>query len=293
MQFFPDVQRARLLFGESASSYGPLINEITPYLLRDSYAFEDNDAYEKKVADLDGGLEYGAHVYWEETLARAHMASVSSIVRTCRWVEASLREFEAGNLFGWAASTRSLMEAAADSAHSLAKVPLTLAEIHGEIVTALRGHASAFVTSSDLEDALIHYTHARKIQKKEDAPAAHRARQSAEYMRFLTDMRIDGAKELYGQLCEYVHPAALSVSTLFGSEQGKWIVDPSLEQIFLKSFAEENRKLMGDVLMAGFNPALLTLRVLHRFDRFSKIPPLRKYKMDRIPLWTRIEAALR
>ncbi len=293
MQLFPDQTKMKSLFGEAGVIYGSLGNAIAPYLLRDQYSFMDNHQYEQMMLTEDDGLEKGARIYWEEMLDRAHMASVSSIIRASRWVDSSMREYEAGNLFGWAAATRSLVEAAADSGHSLGVVPITLAEIHKPVIAALKGKAGSFLTSSDIEDALIHYSHARKVSKAEEVPISHKARQSAEYLRFLEEMKIDGARELYSKLCEIVHPAAMSVSTTFTFSKGGWTVDLAMERTYLNAFVESNRGVISGVLMAAFNPAILILRVLHRFDRHVKIPPLKNYRLDRIPAWTRIQKALK
>ena len=72
--------------------------------------------------------------------------------------------------------------------------------------------------SKELEDTLIHFTHARKLSKGEDAPSTHRARQPWEYIKRIEEMNNNGVKELYSELCELVHPAADSVLMWFVKE---------------------------------------------------------------------------
>jgi len=54
-----------------------------------------------------------------------------------------------------------------------------------------------------------------------------------------------------------------------------------------------SRDTLGGCLMAAYNPALLTLRVLHSFDHFTKITPLKKVNFSAIPAWPPIEKLLR
>ena len=89
-----------------------------------------------------------------------------------------------------------------------------------------------------------------------------------------------------------MHPAATSVSMIFTSDKDGWVVDPAMERVYLDALVETNRGVLGGVLMAAFNPAILTLKVLHKFDRHTKISPLKKYRFDRMPAWARIQKAL-
>ena len=163
---FPDLEKAEILFGFSAKAYGPLIKDIAPYLFKERYAFEDAEVFRLKASDPKNGAQYAGRVYWLEILNRAHLNSVTSIMRTCRWADVAVREHEAGNLFGWAASCRGLMEAAGDTGHGLGPVPLTLAKRHREIKAALNGASLNSVTTCEqLEDTLIHFSHARKLRK--------------------------------------------------------------------------------------------------------------------------------
>lgn len=293
-KIFPISEDAISVFGSPATIYGSLINDISPFLTRERYHFEDLDVFESKALDPFSGEAYSRRVYWSEMLARAHMASVASIFRTTRWAESAVREYSAGNLFGWASSCRSLIEAAGDSAMSLSAVPLTLAQQNRKIRGQISGKYSGPTTvSQELEESLIHFTHARKVQKNEEAPPSHKARQSADYVKYLEAMEIKGAYKTYSFLCELVHPASTSVATLFRSEDHGWTFSPGNEQHALRELAENNKELFGDVLSAAYNPPILILKVLHKFDLFSKIDKLRAYRFDHVPIWNRIEAALR
>jgi hypothetical protein len=291
---FSNIEQAGLVFGAAAEVYGRMVNEIAPRLLLETYHFEDVSEFERKGSNPTYGRSYLGKTYWRETLSRAHMASVASILRTTRWVDAAVREYRAGSLFGWASACRSLLEAAGDSGHSLGAVPLTLAHLHRKIQVEINGQGfGPPMVSRELEDALIHFTHARKLKKGDPAPESHRARQSWEYVKFIEDMNINGAKELYAYLCELVHPAAESVSTMFVLQEGGWTVSLKNEQAVLEIKRCENRNLLSNVLMAAYNPPFMTLKVLHKFGVFAQINELRKYDFSNIPLWQKSEVALR
>jgi hypothetical protein len=186
------------------------------------------------------------------------------------------------------------MEAAGDSGYSLGGVPLTLAEHHRKIQAEVKGKGSGpFFISGELENTLIHFTHARKLLKTDTAPDSHEARKPWEYLKFIEGMKITGSKELYAHLCELVHPASKSVSTMFVATERGLMIRPENERLVLDDLARENRDILSEVLMAAYNPPILILRVLHKFGLFTQIDALRKYKLDNIALWRKMEKVLR
>ncbi|TJW53756.1 MAG: hypothetical protein E5X65_14795 [Mesorhizobium sp.] len=121
------------------------------------------------------------HIYWTEMLYRAHMASVASVFRTSRWIKVAVREHEAGSLYGCASACRSLIESAGDINHSLGPVARTLAYNKDAIRAEISGQVGEpMLSAKELEDTLIHFTHARKVLKTEKTPAvARRCRPSS------------------------------------------------------------------------------------------------------------------
>ncbi|MGR9431382.1 hypothetical protein [Rhizobium leguminosarum] len=291
MALFPDVGKAKALFGDAAGTYGSIINEIEPFLVRDGYKFEPVEEFEQRSANWTVG-EIN-RIYWVEMLQRAHMASVAAIVRTCRWVDVAVREYDAANIFGWSSAARSIIEAAGDAGEVLAAVPRTLAENKMMIQGCLSGSSTVLQTSADLEDLLIHFSHARRIAKGEIAPDSHRAKSSATYVDFVTRMNVGDVRSLYSALCEIVHPASASVALFFTGVDNTLTLDFKSEGDFLKRNAKASRQVLAGCLMSSFNPALLTLRVLHSFDHFTKITPLKKVNFNAIPAWPPIEKLLK
>jgi hypothetical protein len=291
MALFPDIRKARYLFGDGAATYGSIINEIEPFLSRDTYKFEPLKEFQHRFND--GTVGEINRIYWIETLQRAHMASVAAIARTSRWVDVAVREYDARNIFGWSSAARSIIEAAGDAGEGLAPVPQTLADNKVKILNSLSGSGTELHTSAELEDLLIHFSHARRISKGEIAPDSHRAKTSAAYVDFVTRMNVGDVRSLYSNLCEIVHPASASISLFFSGAEEGMVVDFKSEETLLKKNAEAARDALGGCLMAAFNPALLTLRVLHSFDCFTKITPLKRVNFSTIPAWTTIEKLLK
>lgn len=191
------------VFGKSAEIYGRIVNDIAPDLIKNRYTFEDISEFEQKSLDGDTGREYAGRVYWTETLYRAYMASVASIFRTTRWIQVAIREHDAGSLYGCVSACRSLIESAGDIGHSLNPVAHTLARIRDAIKAEIAGKAGeTMLLSDDLENALIHFTHARKLAKTEMAPDSHKAKRSFQYIDMVERMKIVGVKTFYAKLCE-------------------------------------------------------------------------------------------
>lgn len=289
-----DIKKMSSVFGKDSEIYGRIVNDIAPDLIRETYTFEDLSEFERKSLDVETGRKYSGRVYWTEMLNRAHMASVASVFRTTRWIEVAIREHEAGSLYGCASACRSLIESAGDIGHSLSPVAHTLARIKDAVKAEIAGHApDAMMISKDLEDSLIHFTHARKVAKNEAVPDSHKAMQTFKYIDHVDRMKIPGVKPLYARLCEIIHPAAESVSVTFVSKDGAWFADPQNENAVLNKLLAEQCGTLSGVVMASYNAPLLILKTLHSFDLFTKLSGLRKYRFDDIPEWQKIASVLR
>lgn len=289
-----DIQRMAAIFGKESMVYGLIVNDIASDIAKESYSFEDLDEFELNAHVEGTGMDHAGRIYWTEMLYRAHMASVAAVFRTTRWIEVAIREHEAGSLYGCASACRSLIESAGDIGLSLNSVALTLASNKDKVKAHIDGRApGSLLISRELEDSLIHFTHARKVAKTEDAPDSHKAMQSFKYIDYVDQMKIPGVKELYARLCEIVHPAAESVSVTFVPKGGAWVVDPFNESVVWQNLLDEGRDTLSGVVMASYNAPLLILKTLHSFDMFTKLSGLRKYRFDSIPEWSRVEVLLR
>lgn len=293
-EFLGDTTSLEAQFGPGTRFYVPLIRQIIPRVFRVEYEFEDTQAFEEKARNGVYRPEEMNRIVWQEILLRAHLTVSASLYRTCRLLDATAREYRASNLPGWASCTRALLEAVGDSSDAMRAIPGTLAAHHLFIRGCLSGRERELSGSMELEERLIHFSHARKLKRgeKERTPPSHEAKSASEYIR---QIGLPEALTLYGDLCEYSHPAASSVEYLFSGvgEGSSFRVNPSRDEHKIQSLIRAYRAVFQDVLMIGFNPILLSLRVFHAFKFFPNIPELRDVNFSTVPAWATIERHLK
>ena len=296
--FLVDAAGIEEMFGRPARVYVPLVRGIIPKIFGVKYEFEENSVFEEKIRNGAYGPPEINMICWREILFRAHIVVAASLFRTCRLLDAAVREHRTSNVPGWASCTRALLEATGDSSSALQAIPLTLAENHHLIRRCLSGKERRVWGSRDLEDRMIHFTHGRKLRPGEEkaAPSSHQAKSSSNYVRELA--RYSGMSEalaLYGELCQLSHPAADSVAYFFSPvDDGPGFgIDPSRDRDKIDEVVDRYQGLFESFLSVALNPILLSIGVFHRFDLFPKIPELQKMNFSGIPLWAKIEAYLK
>lgn len=123
------------------------------------------------------------------------------------------------------------------------------------------------VLAVELENQLIHFSHARKLSKGDASPVSHKAKQTADYVRSLETADLPRLYECYAQLCQYTHPAAHSVSQLLiPLSPEKFQLFPGQDRLRIDGFIKEYNSLLIPLLMIAFNPGALILKVLLYFD---------------------------
>ena len=209
----------------------------------------------------------GTKVYWEEMLGRAHLAAAASIIRAYRWSDGMVACYSNSLFLPFCACFRALIESTADTYDALGNVAITLAECRTDVNSALQLMAKHGVLATELEDKLIHFSHARKLSKQEVAPPSHTAKQAAEYIRALEKANLPGLYECYLELCQYTHPAAHSVASLLVPiSEDSFLLAPAYDQIRIEALIEKHKSLVLPLLMFAFNPGALVLKVLLHFD---------------------------
>lgn len=251
--------------------------------------WSESEFREVALKDMDrAGIQY-----WREILDRAHFASATSIIRTVNWVRAIDSAYEDKNFLSFMSSVRALTEFSGDAIHSLNQVPLTIAENSSEISRMLGGNSNPIVSSSNLENSLIHYTHARKLKKSDASAESHRAEQTHVYVKSL-EPYAPKIYEMYKVLCGYAHPAAQSVGAhMRPLNENDWslMVDPGKDLI--SSFIVEWRSQFSELPMLATNQALCTLKVLSVIDgRRYGSSFASKVDLSAIPLWLKCASHL-
>lgn len=259
------------------------------------YSFVDQEDF---LARFPIDPSEGMRVYWTEMLQRAHLAAVTSILRSRRWLKGVQRAETDSNFLVFAAALRGLMESAADASTALAGTPLTLAHLHHSICEALEGNAEAVCVSSEIENELIHYSHGRRLKRRErtDAPRSHEARQVRQYFEIFGDEKVEEMRGCYMELCDLTHAGASSVRMWLAPDKPTGF-DFSLaagrDADLIADFLKRHRSVTLDLLMSAFNLPAMTLRVLNHFPiDFLHTPKLSSWNLEGIPAWIKCRDAL-
>jgi hypothetical protein len=270
--------------------YVALVRRLVPHVISVRYTFtplrSKQDAEKLGLARLQ-------KEYWYEILARAHAASVITILRGLRWFDATLEMASSNRYLGFAAALRGLLESAADSHDSLRCFSLTVAAHAQPIRRSLKGRATGLVLGPVLEDALIHFLFARKAPKAAALPESHRAKQVKDYIAYL-ETKVPGVQALYSKLCELTHAAKASVDPFFTQVgETEWtVIDPG-DGDLIGALLAEHGSLIQPILMHAFNPALLALRMLNEFPTGQlHTVALNSWDFSMIPAWREIQAEL-
>jgi len=287
-----DISNTQHLFGPSATIYGPTVASIIPRITSVEYRFWNNDSIVSAFETGKIGMSEVNAISVMEILFSAHLAASSSIIRSARWFEATWREYEAGNLLGWAACCRSLLEAIGDTIDGLLAMGKTLAYQMPILQQGLTGFDDQWLNLKELEDKLIHFSHARKVGKAEQGtvPATHVAQQTANYIAFLESA--GGPTKLYAELCQIGHPARGSLSWMYADIDGGFRIDPDRDAEAIRGIVERHVDELHMLPSLAFNPGLFILRVLVKFGLFPHVPELEDFSFQGAKGWDDIKSIL-
>ena len=281
-----------LVFGKTGELYVKMIDELELANLTTEYPFEDSDRFENIRHE---NPKKGMQIYWDEILSRAHLCSVTGILRTRHWISSLLSAIKDKNLLSFAAALRGFIESSADSSSSLTIVPLTLARQYSEILGILSGESDQLLISSELEGELIHFTHARRLSKSEaeNAPPHHKARHIRDYIDILERGKVDNVVQCYREMCDLTHPGLSSVRMWLKQSQNTLYLSAHQDESLISNCIQENNKTFLDLLMFGFNPSIVTLRVLNCFPILRlHTPQLNDWNLSSIPAWRKCQYEL-
>ena len=267
-----------------------MVDDLGLEQLETRYRFMDNEEYKDlSLRDSSKGMQ----VYWSETLQRAHLAAVTAMLRSRRWLSGVVHARTENNLPVFAAALRGLMESAADASTSLIGTPLTLVNHHSSITEALAGRATTVFISSEVEDELIHYSHARRIRGPERAnsPQSHEARTVQEYLEIFGDQNADHVRQCYSDLCDLTHPGASSVVMWLASNDPAGLefrLATHQDEALIAGLLRQYPTVPLELLMFAFNVPAITLNVLNYFPvEDLHTPKLLNWHLDGIPGWVK------
>ena len=265
-----------------------IVDDLGLDRLETRYTIMDDEEY-KNLLERD--LGEGMRVYWTETLGRAHLASATAILRSRRWLSGVEQALAENNLLLFAAALRGLIESAADASTALIGTPLTLAQFHSAITESLEGRATSLLISSEVENELIHYSHARRLKRTEraNAPPTHEARQAQQYLQIFGDLNAEKVKRCYSDLCDLTHPGASSVTMWLDTDDptgSEFRLSTRQDQTLIASFLQRYPTIPLELLMFAFNGPVITLNVLNYFAiEDLHTPKLLNWHLDGVPAW--------
>jgi hypothetical protein len=276
------------LLGSNVKNYYETINEIVKNLSGSKYFLMNNSDF-TKIAEND--LSNGMKIYWSEMLYRAHMTSTISIIRNYRWFSGILQASDNQNIMSFAACFRGFLESSADSFDSLFHIARNLAELQTTIKLALKQELNINIVSPELEDLLIHFSHARKVEKNEKTPLSHHAKTTKQCLVNLIGTENGPIMDLYKLLCEITHPAAISVLTFLHTEDGQEIEtcfnnDYKVIEYICTTYKEQVLQLFYQ----GTTPPILILKVLNNLENKEVFTPfIKRVNLEGIPAWGNIK----
>ena len=290
-----EVEEMETVLDRQVMQFVRMVDDLGLKRLTTRYSFMD---VEEHAALMRDDIGEGMRVYWSETLQRAHIAAVTAILRSRHWLSAVLSTKSERNALAFAAAFRGLMESAADTTTALVGTPLKLAHCYAEITDGLSGLATAVVTSKELEDELIHYSHGRYVKNSEQAstPKSHRARSTNEYLRVFDNLNVDRVTQCYRFLCDLTHPGAPSVwmwLSAVDSKGSEFILSTGQDEAIIASFWEQYETVVLDVLMFAFNAPVLALNTLNYFPiKKLHTQELLNHDLDGLAAWRKCKHEL-
>lgn len=278
------------IFGSEGLAYSNIVSRILDSHDNPKYKFISETEF-KELADID--IRSAQAQYINEILYRVNFSSLSALARNFEWFNSIVTCYENDQYLPFASSLRCFIESAADSFHGLGNICTTLAKNKNLINSALNKANHEFIIIKELEDQLIHFTHARKVGRHEDVPDSHKADSASNYVKNLDKARKNTeCYDCYAQLCQLSHPAAqglLPMMVPLGNDEFIFSCDFGQEKI--KHFIiEPNKKMFSSLLTFAFNPAILSLKMLNNLDQPQMhTASINELNLDHIIAWQHCE----
>lgn len=294
----PTLQEA--VFGPGVAQVLPHLEEVCKGLGHYQYPFmseADSDKICGSAEDVSGEQARIAKaaeimcIYARELVYRAHYTALMCLRKTHRWIHGMLSAASEPNVLAFVATFRGLVECSADAADVLKLVPVTLAENHERFVRAVRSQASEMWGNPDLENALIHYSHATSKPDKA-RPPSHKAKTMREYLDGLANDGVPLVHDCYSELCDMTHPGALGVAWFFAEENGEMTFADDRDAAQIAYLCQKYQPMFSPLLCFCID-ALLTLRVINAFDMPGlKVEPVNRWDFGANKNWSRMKAAM-
>jgi hypothetical protein len=286
------MSTANKLF-KRAAPFLDVIDEIVPIASKHEYTFVSDDWFKQWQRSDEFTVERANFIIALELIEKAHLASVTALLRAKRWTGATCLMYEKENFLGWVASFRGLLESAGDTLDGLLAIPKSLAIHHRAIAECLAGNKRELVLWGELEQTLDHFVHARWMRTKRGEHSLLKAKENANYVAILESV-IPGITNLYHRLCSICHPSNASIEYFYDCTPGNsFKLLPTKDIAAISAICSAHPDVLQDVLMIHSNAPLLVLRVLHTFGVHPQLKALRNFDWKQVKAGAEIEHLLR
>jgi hypothetical protein len=103
-----------------------LIDAVIPIATKHTYTFVSDDWFKEWLHSDDFSIKRHNQIIAMELIEKAHLASITALMRAKRWADATCLAYEKENFLSWCASVRGLLESAGDTVDSLLNIPVAL-----------------------------------------------------------------------------------------------------------------------------------------------------------------------
>jgi hypothetical protein len=286
------IELIKQIFGNYGVGHVTLLESFIDWLPVYKYTYTDNKKYKFMVLN---NKRMANKIYWSEILERIHLASTLSLLRHYRWIDGIIGGAKNNNYIVFATSFRGLIESAADSIDALLHVPENIAEHYYEIKSAVKGNLNEIYILPELEDSLIHFSHARARTGK-SLHGSHKAKKVRDYITSLQNSEKGHIHDFYSELCEITHPAFDSLVCFLDVYELKnktlVTVNKHNEYLYIYNLCNNNAKAIEYILVVSINATFINFKLLNYFPIKSiKTPFVDNIDLN-IELWKKIESKL-
>lgn len=271
------------VFGEKLNIYLEMANNLISDYKMYKYFISSQDAFESL------GIKDMNFVYWFEIIERCHYSSYTALKRQLSWIQGILNGFSNNNYLSFCANFRGFLLSSADILYSFQAISISLAENNEQIILSLNNQLdSVLMASTELENLLIHFTHARKVDKNEhNVPSIHQAKSDRNYLEVF---KTENVSKCYEELCQITHPAKNTIDNFISYyENDKDIkLDFNKDEKNINGFIKKYEDCFPEIF-SSFNVIFLLMKVINLLkveDYHSE--SIEKYNLTNIPLYNRI-----
>jgi hypothetical protein len=143
--------------------------------------------------------------------------------------------------------------------------------------------------ANELENQLDHFVLAKWMRAKKGGESVLKAKDNVSYVNVLEKL-VPNVTSLYHRLCSVCHPSSASIEYFFDFTPGaKLELSATKDREAVRAIVSEFPDALQVTLIMHCNPALLMLRVLHKFPVHPQLKMLKKFPWKTIKAGVAVE----